>query len=119
MQRRYLRAPEVSDQSMNWQEVPAIAPGGHFLDSEQTLKHCRDQFVPRAFLRNGRDDYEASGRRTALDQAREICLDLMRRPLPEGLPGEHAKREMADVVAAADRHIPANAAAQSGPASDI
>jgi trimethylamine:corrinoid methyltransferase-like protein len=118
MQRRYLRAPEVSDESMNWQEVPAIAPGGHFLDSEQTLKHCRDQFVPRAFLREGRDDYEASGRRTAFDQAREICLDLMQRPLPEGLPGEHAKREMADVVAAADRHILA-AAAHSGPVSDI
>lgn len=111
MQRRYLRVPEVSDASMNWQEVPAIRPGGHFLDSTQTLKHCRDQFVPRAFLRQGRDDYEASGRRTAFDQAREICLELMHRPLPEGLPGEDAQREMAEVVAAADRHILANATA--------
>jgi len=119
MQRRYLRAPEVSDQSMNWQEVPAISPGGHFLDSEQTLKHCRDQFVPRAFLRQGRDDYEASDRRTAFDQAREICLDLLGRPLPEGLPGEHAQREMADVVAAADRHILASAAAHIGPVPNI
>lgn len=119
MQRRYLRAPEVSDESMNWREVPQVAPGGHFLDSEQTLKHCRDQFVPRAFLRQGRDDYEASGRRTAFDQAREIALDLIGRPLPEGLPGEDAKREMAAVVAAADRHILASAAAVSGPVQDI
>jgi trimethylamine:corrinoid methyltransferase-like protein len=119
MQRRYLRVPEVSDQSMNWQEVAAIRPGGHFLESAQTLKRCRDQFVPRAFLRQGRDDYEASGRRSALDRAREICLELMQRPPPEGLPGADAKREMADVVAAADRHILAKAAAHSGPVSEI
>jgi trimethylamine:corrinoid methyltransferase-like protein len=119
MQRRYLRVPEVSDETMNWQEVPAIRPGGHFLESKQTLEHCRDQFVPRAFLREGRDDYEASGRRTAFDRAREICLDLMHRPWPEGLPNEDARREMAEVVAAADRHIVADAGNRNRAARDI
>jgi trimethylamine:corrinoid methyltransferase-like protein len=119
MQRRYLRVPEVSDETMNWQEVPAIRPGGHFLESKQTLEHCRDQFVPRAFLREGRDDYEASGRRTAFDRAREICLDLMHRPWPEGLPNDDARREMAEVVAAADRHIVADAGNRNRAARDI
>ncbi len=119
MLRRYLRVPEVDDESLNWQEIPSIGPGGHFLDSRHTLKYCRDQFVPRVFLREDRDSYEAAGRRCAFDKARETCLELVERPAPEGLPGEDAMREMADVVAAADRHILAAAAAHSGAAVDI
>ncbi len=115
MLRRYLRVPEVNDESLNWHEISAIRSGGHFLDSPHTLKYCRDQFVPRAFLRDDRDGYEAAGRRCAVDQARDICLELTQRPPPEGLPGADAVREMADVVAAADRHI--LAAAADGPST--
>jgi trimethylamine:corrinoid methyltransferase-like protein len=105
MLRRFMQVPEVDDESLNWGEISTIRPGGHFLDSRHTLKYCRDQFVPRAFLRDDRDGYEAAGRRCAVDQARDICLDLMQAPPPEGLPGADALREMAEVVAAADRDI--------------
>ena len=93
--------------------------GGHFLDSPHTFKYCRQQFVPTAFLRDSRDDYEASGRRTTLQQARDICLELTKRPPPEGLPGEDALREMAAVVAVADREILGAAAANAGALQEI
>ena len=114
MIRRYTRAPEVSDEAFNWAEISTIRAGGHFLDSAHTLRYCRHQLVPEVFLRENRDSYEASHRRTAIDQARDRCLELMRRPAPAGLPDEAAQKEIADVVAAADRHIVGAEAALGG-----
>lgn len=114
--RRYLKVDEIDSESLNWPEISAIRAGGHFLDSGHTLKYCRDQLSPRAFLRLGRDDYEASGRRTAFEQAREICLALIARPAPDHLPDEMAREEIAKIVSAADRHILAAAGGTKGAA---
>ncbi len=114
MVRRYIQVPEINDENLNWNEVPTIRAGGHFLDSAHTLKYCRTQHNPAAFLRQDRDGYEAADRRTAFDQAREICLDMMARPAPSGLPDETAVGEMADVVAAADKYILEEAAKVTG-----
>ncbi len=114
MLRRFVRVPAVDDESLNWSEAASIRAGGHFLDSAHTLERCRDQFSPRAFQRQGRDDYEAAGRRGAFERAREIALGLIREAPPEGLLGADADREIAEIVAAADRHILGAAAAQTG-----
>ncbi len=112
MLRQFIRVPDVSDESLNWNEISSIRAGGHFLDSAHTLKYCRDQLSPKAFLRQGRDAYEAAGRRTAFDQARDIALELIRMASPDGLLGEDANREIAQLVADADRHILDTAAAR-------
>ncbi len=114
MMRRYIQVPEINDENLNWAEVPTIRAGGHFLDSGHTLKYCRTQHTPSAFLRQDRDGYEAAGRRSAFDQARDICLDMLARPAPSGLPDEAAVSEMADVVAAADKFILEEAAKVTG-----
>ena len=105
MLRRYICPPEVNDETLNWAEVSKMPAGSHFLDSRHTLKYCRHQFSPEVLMRENRDSYEASGRRTAIDKARDVCLDLLGRPSPAGLPDDDARREMADVVAAGDRDI--------------
>jgi trimethylamine:corrinoid methyltransferase-like protein len=114
MVRRYIQVPRVDDENLNWNEVPDIRAGGHFLDSGHTLKYCRTQHIPGAFLRQDRDGYEAGGRRTAFDQARDICRDLLAKPQPPGLPDETAVAQMADVVRLADKHILEAAAANTG-----
>jgi len=119
MLRQFIRIPDVGDESLNWNEISSIRAGGHFLDSAHTLKYCRDQFSPRAFLRQDRDGYEATARRDAFDQARDIALDLIRNAAPDGLLGEDANREIAQIVADADRHILGAAAAHKGAASVI
>lgn len=112
--RRFKRMPVVDDETLNWSEIPLVRPGGHFLDSLHTLKYCRDQLQPDVMQRANRDDYENSGRRTALDAARERCLDYMSRPLPDTVPGAEARKEMADIVAHADTHIAEAAASHVG-----
>ncbi|MCP4318608.1 MAG: hypothetical protein GY789_22060 [Hyphomicrobiales bacterium] len=114
MLRRYSQVPKIDDENFNWRETPMIRAGGHFLDSPHTLKYCRSQFTPSAFLRQNRDDYEASGRRTAFEQARDICVDLLARPAPSGLPDDTAIAEMSDVVAMADKYILEAAAHNTG-----
>jgi trimethylamine:corrinoid methyltransferase-like protein len=110
MLRHFVAAPAIDDESLNWPEISTMRAGGHFLDSPHTLKHCRQQFMPEIFRRDGRDGYEASGRRTAIDQAREICLDMANRSAPPNLPDEVTRRAIAETVAAGDRAILGTAA---------
>jgi len=114
MLRQFIRVPSISDDDLNWQEISSIRAGGHFLDSAHTLQHCREQHAPKAFLRQDRDGYEAAQRRTAFDQARDIALESIREAPPDGLLDEDSNREIGQVVAAADRHILAAAAAHKG-----
>ncbi len=105
MIRRFMQPPEVDDAALNWEGLTGIRTGGHFLDAPHTLEHCREQLPPKSYLRQGRDDYEASDRRTAFDAARETALALIHESADKEHLGDDAKREIADVVAAADRHI--------------
>ena len=105
MIRKALTPPEVSPEAMNFDEVFGIRVGGHFLDSAQTLALCREQHVPGVFLRQGRDDYEKSGRRTAFDAARERALSLIAAAPEEGWLSEEQRAEIADVVAAGTRVV--------------
>jgi trimethylamine:corrinoid methyltransferase-like protein len=105
MIRKTLTPPEVSPEAMNWGEVMGIRVGGHFLDSAQTLALCREQHVPGVFLRQGRDDYEKSDRRTALDAARERALELIAAAPEEGYLSEDQRREITQVVQAGERFV--------------
>lgn len=105
MVRRFLVPPDISAEALNWDEVSSIRTGGHFLDSAHTLELCRDQHMPNVFLRQGRDDYEKSGRRTAFDQARERALSLIEAAPEEGVLSEDQRREIAEIVAAGDKLI--------------
>ncbi len=110
MLRRFIRTPEISDEALNWQELSSIRAGGHFLDSAHTLKHCREQFSPQAFLRQDRDCYEASERRSALEQARSMALAAIKNAPPQGLLDATASQAITQLVTDADRHILAAAA---------
>jgi trimethylamine:corrinoid methyltransferase-like protein len=117
MLRRFIQSPGFDDEQFNWDEVAAMRAGGHFLDSRHTLKYCRNQYRPRVFLRQNRDDYEKLTQRTAFDEARDLCLGYMDRAWPRDLPDDDQRREMAAIVAAGDRDILAAQAA--GGSSDI
>ena len=119
MMRQFIRAPEVSDDALNWDEISAIRTGGHFLDSTHTLKFCRDQFSQKAFVRQDRDGYEAAGRSAAFERARDMALTSIRNAAPDGMLGDDANRDIAQLVTDADRHILGAAAAHTGAVSVI
>ncbi len=103
--RALIRAPEVDDASMNWDEIREIGTGAHFLASPHTLEICRSQFRPSVFQRVGRDDYEKANRAGALEAARDRALTLIAADPPPGLPDETTCREITAIAAAADEDI--------------
>lgn len=119
MLRRFIGVPQPDDEAFNWQEISSMRAGGHFLDSDHTLRYCRTQYQPRVFLRDNRDDYEASKRRTAFDHARDLCVDYVRRPPPPALPDEAQCREMDEIVTAGDKDILGKEAASTGARAEI
>ena len=105
MMRRFIRKPSLDKEALNWDELMQIRTGGHFLDSAHTIATCRDQVAPRVFRRQGRDDYEKSGRRTAFDEARDAALAAIAAAPEEGLLSAEQEREIAALAARADDHI--------------
>ena len=104
MVRRLLRGLEVDDDTLAWDELQAVAPGGHFLATQHTLRHCREGFLPKLFTRLPRDAWDAKGEGDLVARARERCRALLGAPAPDPLPADRLK-EMAAVVAAADRRL--------------
>lgn len=105
MTRRFIRTPRIDAETLNWDEMSSIRVGGHFLDSDHTVKSCRDQLIPGVFLRQGRDDYEADGRRGAFEQARDRALAAIAAAPEQGVLSEERNREIAALAARADEHI--------------
>jgi trimethylamine---corrinoid protein Co-methyltransferase len=105
MIRRFIRTPDISDEALNWGEMSSIRVGGHFLDSDHTVKGCRDQLIPGVFQRQGRDDYEASGRRGAFEAARDRALAAIDAAPEGGVLNADQNREIAALAAKADEHI--------------
>ncbi|MCB1350680.1 MAG: trimethylamine methyltransferase family protein [Maritimibacter sp.] len=113
----YLRAliqtPEVDEAEFNWEELKEIGISGHFLASDQTLALCRTQYRPQVFRRDRRDDYDKADRYSAWEAARDRARALIAADLPDGLPDDHARAEIARLRARADDEI-AGAAKVSG-----
>jgi len=105
MMRRFIRKPSLELEALNWDEMMKIRTGGHFLDSAHTIATCRDQLTPKVFKRQGRDDYEKGGRRTAFDEAREAALTAIAAAPEAGFLSEEQNREIAALAAHADEHI--------------
>jgi trimethylamine:corrinoid methyltransferase-like protein len=88
------------EETLAWEDVLAVDPGGHFLESPHTLRHCREAFRPRLFLRQSRDDWQAAGGRHMTDRARLRIQELLGtqpgRPLePPKLPAGAAEAQTA------------------------
>ena len=105
MMRRFIRTPEITAETLNWDEISSIRVGGHFLDSDHTVKGCRDQLIPGVFQRQGRDDYEAADRRGAFEVARDRALAAIAAAPQEGVLSPEQNREIAALAAKADEHI--------------
>ncbi len=105
MLNKYLQASPVDDESTGWDALKGIESGGNFLADEHTVRHCRNMFMPKIFQREDRDSYEANNRRDVMDSALELYREIIQRPLPDAVPDADQRREIEQVVRAADADI--------------
>ncbi len=69
-----------------------VGPSGHFLASEHTLSHMRELWRPRSFDRDTWEGWEATGKPSPYDSARERAKGILAEhaptPVPDGVDAE-------------------------------
>lgn len=79
MVRRLHRGFEVSPETLAYEVVESVGPGGNYLMEDHTLKHCRTEFWrPAVCDRAGLDAWMTGGRRDAVARARARWQKLLR-----------------------------------------
>jgi trimethylamine--corrinoid protein Co-methyltransferase len=102
MLRRIVSGVKIDDQSMAWDDLLNVSSGGHFLESESTLLHCRDAFRNVLFTRLSWKAWSKQGQKDLIARAKEMYRKLQIGETQINLAKEVTK-EMDEIVKTADR----------------
>lgn len=101
MVRRFYGGFAVDDETLSYDVIAHVGPGGNFLMEDQTLLRCRTEFwMPQVGDRGGLEAWMQAGRPTALDRAHQRWQELVARHEDPPLDATIA-RQLADYVAQA------------------
>ena len=102
MIRKIISGVTINDETMAWGDLLTHS-FGHFLETEHTLRHCREVFKPLTFIRQTREIWENKGKKNQIVRTMELYKSLCEKAKPSGLPNE-LKREMDRIVNIAERY---------------
>jgi len=96
---RFARGFEVSEETLGFDLIKEVGPGGGFLDREHTARHHRSElWEPRVFAREMLAGWQRHGAKRDVDIAKEIYHDLLgRAPLPVHI-SDALERKLLDIV---------------------
>jgi trimethylamine---corrinoid protein Co-methyltransferase len=81
-----------SEETLALEAIAEVGPGGNFLAHPHSLRHLREQWMPRTFGRGTWEAWQEAGRPEPRDRAREevrrILADHRSEPLPEDVDRE-------------------------------
>lgn len=80
--------PSLSEEDLAVDVIDDVGPGGHFLAHEHTLRNMRRNWLPRTFDRSTWEEWEAAGRPSPHDRAREQVRRILAEHEPDPLPAE-------------------------------
>jgi len=95
---------EITDDVLAVEEIMNVDPGGDFMSSEHTLRHCRDVIRPDLFIAPSIDDWETEGRKDLYQRAVEKYHAMKKDLAPPELP-EEVRKEMNKIVKRADERL--------------
>lgn len=102
--KRAISGVKVDDETLAWREIMNVAPGGHFLESPHTLKHCREAMPISLFTNMPIETWVSEGKKDlyarTLDEFHELQKKMSPRPLPDDV-----QKELAKILSAADRQL--------------
>ena len=81
---------EVSEETLAFDTIREVGPGGHFLASPHTLHHMRERWTPHLFGQETWEEWEAAGRPSARERAHERVKQILAEHEPEPLPDDVA-----------------------------
>jgi len=92
----------LDDESMAWEDLLNLPKAGHFLQTDHTVRHCRDFFRSQIFVRQSREVWEQKGKKELLTKAMEAYRMLKEEGKPEEFDRDTANG-MNRIVEDADR----------------
>ena len=104
MIRRMISGLTIDDDTLAWNDLMNISGRGHFLETKHTLRHCRDAFGPRVFVRQSRDIWTKEGKKDFLGRATNVYRMLSAKGKPRDLSDDVIK-EMDRIVDSADWNL--------------
>ncbi len=84
--RRYLRELEICEETLALDLIHEIGPDGQFLDTEHTLRHFREDWVPSLSDRLDYDRWAAKGSTTLQQRANQKVREMIETHRAERLP---------------------------------
>jgi trimethylamine--corrinoid protein Co-methyltransferase len=95
-----MKGIQTDDASLMLDEVHRVGPGGHFLDSEQTLAHFRHFWYPGLLDRRRRPEWLKAGAPSLGERLTARVKEIIKEHRPRPLEPEK-KRAIGDILAAA------------------
>jgi trimethylamine--corrinoid protein Co-methyltransferase len=102
--RRILSRMTFDEENMAWEELMTVEPGGNFLSSTHTFRHCRDGLFPINFTRLAREGWEKEGKEDLVSRAAKFAKELMEKKEAPTL-NEITIKEMDSIVRDADKQL--------------
>jgi trimethylamine--corrinoid protein Co-methyltransferase len=97
-----VRGFRVDDEALAVEDIAAVGPFGDFLSLDATMRHMREQSMPKYLDRRVREDWKERGGSDLYERARVAALEIIESHEPAPLDPDAAKQIRA-IVEAADR----------------
>jgi len=92
-----MKGIEINDETLMLDEIHEVGPGGHFMDTDMTLKHFRDFWYPGLLDRGRRDQWLAEGATTLGQRLNTRVREIIKEHRPEPLKAE-VKQQLQEIV---------------------
>jgi trimethylamine--corrinoid protein Co-methyltransferase len=91
-----MKGIEITDETLMLEEIHEVGPGGHFMDTEQTLGRFRDFWYPSLLDRNRREQWLADGSTTLGQRLNTRVKEIIQghQPKPLGLEKRQKLQEI-------------------------
>ncbi len=95
----FARGFEVSEETLAFEVIKEVGPGGSFLATDHTARHHRSAlWEPQLFSREMFGSWQRSGGKIDVDVARDIYHDIVQREPPPVHIGEPLEHKLLDLI---------------------
>ena len=93
----FMKGIEVNKETLALDEIDSVGPHGHFIDSDHTFKHFREDWYPNLFDRQNYDGWLFSGSKTLNQRANEKLCEILDCSKPKIL-STHLQEKIESVI---------------------
>ena len=93
-----MKGIEINDETLMLDEIHTVGPGGHFMDTDQTLRRFRDFWYPSLLDRGRREQWLAEGAATLGQRLNARVREIVKEHRPKPLKVE-MKQQLQDILA--------------------